>query len=121
MNWEAENRRIAAELPLQPASMTAVVLDALTAAGYRVVKQPLTDPELPAPDQSGSEIGKRPSGVAGSLLALADLRKALATIHLPSPAYARGAEPTAADACANLLDHIEWQLRQIHIFIGVHP
>jgi hypothetical protein len=42
----------------------------------------------------------------------------LAEIRLPSPAYAPGSEPSAADACGQVLQLIEFSIRQIETLVG---
>jgi hypothetical protein len=57
-------------------------------------------------------------GVPGAMFALADLRAALGTIVQPHPAYRPGHEPTAADACAQVLEMLEHGLHQISRYLG---
>jgi hypothetical protein len=65
----------------------------------------------------GQERREARSG-GNALSAVTELRKALTTIPLPSPAHAPGTEPTAADACRQLLEMIEHGIRQIEVFVG---
>ena len=60
----------------------------------------------------------KPTGVVGACIALGDLREALATIPLPNPMYRAGTEPTAADACEEIVQMIDFVIRQIAAFVG---
>lgn len=53
-----------------------------------------------------------------ALAAVADLRKALAAIPLASPMYAPGRQPTTASACHQILEMIEFGIRQIEVLVG---
>lgn len=54
----------------------------------------------------------------GARLALAELRRELSTITYPQPWYRPGSEPTAADACSQLLETVEYAIKQIEIYVG---
>jgi hypothetical protein len=60
----------------------------------------------------------KPVGVVGALLALADLREAMATIEVPHPAYVPGTGPTAADNCAQVLDMVQHGLEMLEKYLG---
>jgi hypothetical protein len=49
-----------------------------------------------------------------------ELREELAELKLYSPMFPPGQQsPSAADACAQLLEVIEYHIRQIEVFVGL--
>lgn len=49
---------------------------------------------------------------------LMDLRLTMENIKLRSPRHQIGNDPTAADACSQIFDQIDWMLRHLEIFVG---
>ena len=50
---------------------------------------------------------------------LIDLRDAMAEIQIAHPAYSPGTGPTAADNCKQILDMMDWSVRQIATYLGL--
>lgn len=61
---------------------------------------------------------EKPTGVVGAMLALSDLRQALATIQVPDPHYWHETPPTAADHLHDLLEIMDWHLHQISAYLN---
>lgn len=93
--------------------------EALQVGGDQLQRLFASDPTVHALVEWGRQLeANRPDGVMGVHLAVLDVRTALASIPLPSPQYAPGTEPTAAQACGQLLEVIEHCLRSIEAYAG---
>jgi hypothetical protein len=91
--------------------------EALEAGGAQLQQLYASDPVVHALVEWGRQLeAQRPTGTVGVQLAVADVRTALRGIPLTSPAHQPGTEPTAADACKQLLEMIEHCLRSIESF-----
>lgn len=49
---------------------------------------------------------------------LSDLRLTMENIKLRSPRHRVGDDPSAADACSQVFDSIDYMLRELEIFVG---
>jgi hypothetical protein len=58
------------------------------------------------------------TGTVGALLLLSDLRNVMGTLRERSPIYEPGTGPTAADNCRQILEMIEFCLKQLSVYVG---